>query len=141
MTRRPSSGQSLIEAVVVIGTVILLVSGLIVGTTASLRASQAGRLRSQAVKYAQEAMEYARNLRNTGWETFQAKSGMWCLDKSLVLTQAQSGVCPTNIDSTFTRSITFSWTDPLMTVSVLVTWNDGSGTHQSAVTTYLTRWR
>ena len=134
-------GQSLVEAVVVIGMVIVLVSGLIVGTTVSLRSSELGRSRSLAVKYATEGIEYARNLRNVGWTDFQAKTGAWCLDKDKTLTQAVSGVCSANIDSMFARKLTFSWTDPKMTVTVAITWNDGSGDHKSELLTYFTQWR
>lgn len=136
-----SSGQSLVEAVVVVGMVILLVSGLIVGTTVSLRTSESGKFRSQAVKYTAEGIEYARNLRNLGWEDFQVKTGDWCLDKEKALTAASGGICPINVDALFKRKLTMSWSDPKMTVMVTVTWNDGSGEHVSQATTYFTEWR
>lgn len=139
--RRANGGQTLVEAVVVIGMVVLLVSGLIVGTTASLRAGEQGKYRAQAVKYAQEAIEYARNLRNTGWETFQAQTGTWCLDKSLVRSEAQSGVCPINVDSLFRRKLTLTWSDPQMEAVSTISWNDGSGDHKSELVTTFTQWR
>ena len=135
------SGQSLVEAVVVIGVVVLLVTGIVAGTTASLRNIDQGKTRSLALKYSQEGVEYGRNLRNTGWETFQAKSGVLCLDKASVLTAASSGVCPVNVDSVYTRSLTFTWSDPTMTVVSRATWNDGSGEHKSELTTNFTKWR
>ena len=135
------SGQTLVEAVVVIGMVVLLVSGLIVGTTASIRASERGKQRAQAVKYAQEAIEYARNLRNTGWQTFQSQTGDWCLDKSQVRTEAASGICPINVDTLFRRKLTLTWNDPQMDVTSTVSWNDGSGDHKSELVTYFTQWR
>ncbi len=134
-------GQSLVEVVVVIGMVILLVGGLVVGTTTALRSSEHGRLRSQSVKYAQEGVEYARDLRNFSWEEFQAKTGVWCLDKDGALTESQSSICPVNIDNALTRSLTFAWSDPRMTVTVVVSWNDGSGDHASTLITYFTKWQ
>ncbi len=134
-------GQSLVEAVVVIGMVILMVGGLIVGTTVSIRASESGKFRSQAVKYTQEGIEYARNLRNLGWADFRAKTGDWCLDKAKVLTPANAGTCPINVDTIFSRKLSLSWSDPRMSVTVTVNWNDGSGEHVSQATTYFTEWR
>lgn len=135
------SGQSLVEAVVVIGVVILLVTGIVAGTTASIKNVDQGKTRSLALKYSQEGMEYARNLRNTGWETFQVKNGLYCLDKTSVLTAAASGTCPVNVDTMYKRSLTFTWSDPTMTVLSQVTWNDGNGEHKSELTTNFTKWR
>ena len=62
-------GQSLAEVTIAVSVVILIITGLIVGTTASLKTSQFNRSRSIAVKYAQEAMERARKLPDAGWTT------------------------------------------------------------------------
>lgn len=141
---KSQSGQTLAEVVVAIGVVVLLVTGLIVGTSVTLKASQYSKARSQAVQYAQEAVELARNLRDSGWTTFSAYGGIapvsWCLDKVGVWTQ-MSGACSANIDNFYTRQVTFTWEDPKMKTDVVVSWKDGNKTYIVPITTYVTQWR
>lgn len=138
------SGQTLAEVVVAIGVIVLLVTGLIIGTSVTLKASQYGRGRSQAVQYAQEAVELARNLRDAGWTSFLTYGGVtprtWCVDKSGTWT-AQSGSCPPNIDAFYTRQVTFTWIDPNMKTDVVVSWRDGNKTYTVPITTYFTQWK
>lgn len=142
--KKSTRGQTLVEVIVAIGVVVLLVTGLIVGTSVTLKASQYGKTRSLAVKYAQEAVELARNIRDNGWSTFLAYGGVvpvsWCLNKSGVWT-AMSGSCPLNIDNFYTRTVTFTWNDPRMKVDVQVSWTDGVKTYTTPLSTYVTQWR
>ena len=139
-------GQTLAEVVVAIGVVVLLVTGLIFGTSVTLKASQYGKARSQAVQYAQEAIEITRSLRDSGWTTFFTYGGVtplsWCLDKAGVWT-AMSGSCSANIDSFYTRQVTLTWIeiDSKMKVDVVVSWIDGNKTFTVPVTTYFTQWK
>lgn len=135
-------GQTLAEIVVALGIVLILVTGLIVGGTSAVRTSDQGRMRSKAIQYAQEGIELTRKLRDESWTTFQARSGLWCLDGSGVWTQAV-GVCPVNINSTFTRGVTFAWNAAAlrMEITMTVTWQDGSATHKSELVTYFTEWQ
>ena len=75
-------GQTLVEAIIAISVVVMLVTGLIAGTSASLKTSQSGRSRYQAVKLAEEGLEYARSLRDTSWSTLTAYTGTHCFDPS-----------------------------------------------------------
>lgn len=138
------NGQTLAEVVVAIGVVVLLVTGLVIGTSVTLKASQYGKARSQAVQYAQEAVEIARNVRDSGWTTFIAYGGVtpvsWCLDKSGVWT-AMSDSCSPNIDNFYTRKVTVTWIDPKMKVEVQVSWTDGAKTYSSLVSTFFTQWK
>lgn len=140
------SGQTLAEVVVAIGVVVLLVTGLIFGTSVTLKASQYGKARSQAVQYAQEAIEITRSLRDSGWTSFFTYGGVtplsWCLDKAGVWT-AMSGSCSANIDSFYTRTVTLTWMviDSKMKVDVVVSWIDGNKTFTVPVTTYFTQWK
>ena len=144
--KKYTSGQTLAEVVVAIGVVVLLVTGLIFGTSITLKASQYGKARSQAVQYAQEAIEVTRSLRDSGWTTFFTYGGVaplsWCLDKAGVWT-AMSGTCSTNIDSFYTRQVTLTWIeiDSKMKVDVVVSWIDGNKTFTVPVTTYFTQWK
>lgn len=138
------SGQTLAEVVVAIGVIVLLVTGLIIGTSVTLKASQYGKARSQAVQYAQEAVELARNIRDSGWTGFMAYGSVtpksWCLDKSGTWTQ-MSGACSANIDNFYTRQVTFTWVDPRMKADVVVSWTDGNKTYTVPITTYVTQWK
>ena len=123
-----SQGQTIVEAIVVLGIVVLLVTGLIAGTTSSLRSVQAGRTRSQALKYAEEGIDVVRNLRNNeGWSTFTGYAGSHFLDTSL--------------DETFKREVDLTLDGTTMTVVVTVSYTDGSETKNVTLTSYFTDWK
>lgn len=138
-----NSGQTLIEAVVVIGMVVLLVTGLIVGTTASLKSAQSGRARSQSVSLSQEGLEIVRSIRDQSWSTFQSYTGSYCLgsDKILVLSAGDCGTNVTGAENSFSRSIIFSWQDPKMVVTSTVTYVEGESIKDVTLVTYLTQWK
>lgn len=142
--KKSSRGQTLVEVIVAIGVVVLLVTGLIVSTSVSLKASQYGKMRSLGIQYAQEAVEATRNLRDSGWNTFAVYGGVtpisWCLNKAGEWTQ-MIGACSSNIDNFYTRVVTFTWNDPRMKVDVFVTWVDGAKTYTSSLSTYFTQWK
>lgn len=139
--KKSTRGQTLIEVIVAIGVVVLLVTGLIVSTSVTLKASQYGKMRSLGTQYANEAIEAARNLRDSGWSTFLFYGGTsQCLNKAG--TWALMDVaCAPNIDSFYTRVVTFTWDDPRMKVDVAVTWVDGAKTYSATLSTYLTQWK
>lgn len=152
MDQRPSRnhrlGQSLAEVVIAVSVVVLIITGLVAGTTASLRTSQFNRARSLATKYAQEAMERARGLRDSGWTTFltygDSFGNVWCLTsdgqwKDVTSTCDVSDI----IDSMFTRTVTFTWDEinEKMDVRSIVTWRDATGIHNVTLTSALTHWR
>lgn len=142
--KKNSRGQTLVEVIVAIGVVVLLVTGLIVGTSVSLKASQYGKMRSLGTQYAREAVEATRNLRDSGWDTFAAYGGVtpisWCLNKAGEWSQ-MVGVCLPNIDSFYVRMVTLTWDDPRMKVDVVVTWVDGAKTYSSSLSTFFTQWK
>lgn len=138
-----SRGQTLVEAVVVIGIVALLVTGLISGTTASLKTAQSGRVRSQAVSLAQEGLEYARTIRDQKWNTLLSYSGTYCMGNDNVLVPA-GGSCGVNVtvtENSFSRSISFSWQDPKMVITSQVSYIEGQLTKDVTLVTYLTQWK
>lgn len=137
-----SAGQSLVEAIVIIGITVLLSTGVIAATTASLRVAQTGRTRTQAVTYAQEGIELIRKIRDEDWSVFQSYDGLYCLGSNQTL--VSSSGCSTNITTpqgSFTRSVQFTWQNPRMVVTVTVSYPDGSGTRDTNLTTYMTEWK
>lgn len=139
--KKSTRGQTLAEVVVAIGVVVLLVTGLVVGTSVTLKASQYGKARSQAVQYAQEAVEMVRSVRDSGWSNIVTYSGTTqCLNKAGQWT-VKSGLCGYTIDSFYTREVSFTWNDPKMKVDVSVSWIDGNKTYTVPITTYFTQWK
>lgn len=142
-TKHTQKGQTLVEAVVVVGVVVLLVTGLVAGTTASLRAAQSGRTKTQAVTLAQEGMEIVRSARDENWTTFQALSGDYCLGDDHVFTPAV-GSCIGTIttpEGTFGRTVSFNWQDPSMEVTISVAYLQGEEEQSTSVVSKFTQWR
>lgn len=139
-----NGGQTLVEVVVAIGAVMLIVTGLIIASTASLNAGQFVKLQGSAVHYAQGGVELARTLRNEGWDAFAAygnASGIsWCLDGDGTWSSVPVGGCPYAIENTFARTVVFTWQDPKMQVDVTVSWLRGGTVQSTSLTTYLTKW-
>lgn len=143
MKKNIYSGQTLVEAVVVIGVVVLLVTGLLAGTTASLRSAQSGRTRTQAISLAQQGVEIIRGLRDEQWDTFEVLTGAYCLGDDHQLNTA-AGSCAPNIttpEGTLTRSALFDWQDPKMVVQVTVSYREADTTRDITLTTYFTQWK
>ena len=145
-------GQSLVEVVVAFGVVIVIVTALLSSTLVSIKAARIGKMRTQAIKYAQEGIELARSLRDTNeWTIFQAYAGgvpegytlTYCVDRMLSW-PVSSGACSVpNIDTIYTRNVTLTWDDinAQMAVKSSVTWLEGSITKTSEFTTTLTEWK
>lgn len=136
-------GVSLIESVVTLGVVMLLITGLVVGMTASLQNAQGSKSRALAVQYAQEALEIMRQERDTNWATFAARGGQinYCMGGTGQLTTPVDGVCPV-FAGTFSRKMTFTLTDPKeMNVVVIVSWTEGNSTKNVTLQTKYTQWK
>lgn len=140
------SGQTLLELVLALGVIAVVLTGLVSAVTASLRYSQSSQYRSRGVKYAQEGLELARKLRDANtWDTFSTYSGTgtrsWCLSEAGAWTVSDGSGCPITAGSTFWRTVTFTWNDPIMDVESAVSWADRSSSSQVTFRTYLSQWR
>ncbi len=131
-------GQSLVESVVTLGVVVLLVTGLIVGTTASLRYAETSRLRTYATQYAQEGLELARKERDAGWAVF-ARSGTFCADAAGVILPNSCA----QIDNRYTRLLTYSYDVGTQSVVVIstVSWIESGIQKEVILQTTLTNWK
>lgn len=138
MKKRMRKGQSLVESVVTLGVVMLLVTGLVVGTTASLKYAQSSRARSSATQYASEGLELARKERDAGWSAF-ARSGVFCV--------GPSGAIPTDpcemLANQFTRMLTYTYDAIAQSVVVesAVTWIEGDARKDITLQTTLMNWK
>jgi type II secretory pathway pseudopilin PulG len=139
-------GVSLIESVVTLGVVILLITGLVVGTTSSLQNAQASKARSLGVQYAQEALEVLRQERDSNWTTFASQATIGtpvdnCMDGNKQLTAKPQDGC-TPFTGTFSRTITFTKVDDhQMDVAVLIFWLEGSTGKNITLHTTYTDWK
>lgn len=144
--KRFTSGQTLLELVLALGVIAVVLTGLVSAVTSSLRYSQSSQLRSRGVKYAQEGLELVRKLRDSNtWSTFQdySRSGTkdWCLSESGVWTESDGTGCPIANGSPFWRTVTFTWTDPLMDITSTVSWADRTPTSTVSFRTYFSQWK
>jgi type II secretory pathway pseudopilin PulG len=150
-------GQTLVEAIVATGVVMILVTGLILGMTVAVKVGQSNKSRSLATKLAQEAVEQIRNQRDArGWNQFKldyGSGGDYCmLNSSNISIKGPSDTCSLIINDgsynlTFTRIITLNYNDgsssppERFNAYVDVSWNERGKIRSSKNETELTNWR
>jgi len=64
------SGQTLLEAVVALATAVVIISAMTVIVLSSLNNAQFSKNQNQATQYAQQAVEFLKNLSQSNWATF-----------------------------------------------------------------------
>lgn len=146
---RYTKGQSLVEMIVVVGMVVLLATGIVAGTTASLSRADTTNTRTQALSFAQAGIELARGARDTGWDAFAlmgTPESIYCVGSDGLFGTPQTACATPNIDSTFIRAVTLSLTDlsgvETMQVTSTVTWGDTTNQSNAIeLMTYFTQWR
>lgn len=158
-------GQSLLEIIIAIGLGLIISTGLVVTTVNGLKNSQFSKNQAQATKYAQEAIDQIRSIRDRDYAvcgpspTVSKFSDLWpfevcstacnyTLKKSSV-----DGYCPGDTSSpiwlklappsaetinNFTRQITIqTFLNNQKKITVKVSWVDISGSHESQLVTIL----
>lgn len=149
--RKYQSGQLLIEAIVATVIITLVLVALVSAITFSLTNAQYSRNKALATKYAQEAVEWLRKERDTGWYTFNSMapdtSTTYCISTFPAnISSLTGGVCAgsyINDDyDVFQREMTLTGNaaDDRVTVTVRVYWQQGLRTEEVIVNTYLTKW-
>jgi type II secretory pathway pseudopilin PulG len=143
-------GQSLVEAVVAVAVVLLLVTGLIVATTSSVKFSTLSSYRTQATQIAKEVMEAVRDLRDKSWTDFITKSDTtYCLSGSYVWTILFEEECPGDTGDFYIRTVRFELQTPdagkpdqkRMKVTVTIGWAEGTSKKSASLVSYFTNWR
>lgn len=139
-------GQSLIELLMALGAGVLIMVAIVAGVVMAGKNSQFAKNQNLATRYAQEGIELARSQRDKlGWSPFYANYSAkpQCIDNGGNFT-LMSGNCTPNVGNNFfTRSATFTdsgGTGISLSLTVTVSWQDSSGTHESSQTTVLTNW-
>jgi len=131
-------GQSLVESVITLGVVILLVTGLVVGTTSALKYAQSSRARSTATQYASEGLELARRERDTSWSSF-ARNGSFCVDATGSIPSEPCSL----LENKYSRTVTYDFDDAAESVAVtsVVSWPEGAEIKEISLQTTLTNWK
>jgi len=149
MKKITESGQTLVEAIVVVAIVVLLVTGLVVATTVSLKSVRQNQIKIQAVSLAQAGMEIVRSVRDsTDWATFFANAdntnnnnGLQCLGKSGLLSSPPCTADITTAATSYTRTAQFTNIDAgSLEVTITVTTADNSITPVT-LSSYFTEWK
>ena len=123
---KKESGQSIVEVLIAFVIIVVILLALVRITVSSIRNANFSKNEAIATQHSQELIEEARDLREQNSETFFV----------------EDGPCgKTDEISIFRRSRTCILDGDTMTVDVVVSWTDGSGIHQSELSTYLTDWK
>lgn len=130
---RNQLGQSLIEALVALGTAVIVVSAVAIAVISAVNNSDFSKNQNLATQFAQQGMEVLKQQSQNSWQTFSAFQGGYCLrENSTTLTSSGTG-CGQNIKSFFVRSVTINQNHPSCSriaarVVVSVAWKDGKCT-------------
>jgi len=133
-----SSGQSLFEVILALAVSAMILTSIVALTSMGVSTSTISKNKSQANRYASEAMEYMRTQKGIlGWSAFGTligAGGDWCMS---TLTLADHVACssssnPKITGTIFQRSLNVSdITGSSMNMKVRVSWIDEKGTHET----------
>lgn len=142
-------GQSLFELVIAIGVTGLVLVAIMSLSVKSLANATYSKNKTLATRHTQEAMEWLRAQRDTGWEIFLATartSSSFCLSNlnfDSAGSCSESQVIPGTI---FVRQVDFvcspgGVTPEKVEASVITSWTSSlDRTHESRATTVFTNW-
>lgn len=140
---KTEKGQSIFEVVVAIALISLILITIVSMASLSVTASTFSRNQTQASRFTQQAAEWLKSEKDTGWVYFKSHIATpnWCLDS---LYWQKPGNCSSSdfISGTiFLRSVTLTLQgDGSIKVDVKTTWKDGRGDHVSVTSDILTNW-
>ncbi|MDO8270250.1 MAG: prepilin-type N-terminal cleavage/methylation domain-containing protein [Candidatus Levybacteria bacterium] len=104
-------GQSLIEAVVALVTILLIVTAIAIVIVNGLYNSQFIKGQNEANKYAQEGMEFVRNIQKNDLGAFGSfnQNATYCIDEvNSTLTTNNCNATTVNTGTSHIRTVTFS---------------------------------
>lgn len=88
--KNSQSGQTIIEAIVALSAILLTISAIAVAVLTGISNSTFVKNQNLGNKYAQQGIEFVRNIKENDINKFINYSGTWCIDESVsppVLTQ------------------------------------------------------
>lgn len=78
--KKEQSGQTLLEALIALATAVVVITAMAVMVLTSLNNAQFSKNQNQATQYAQQGMEFLKNLAQSDWASFAAKTDVnYCL--------------------------------------------------------------
>ncbi len=99
------SGQTLLEAVVALATAVVIISAMTVIVLSSLNNAQFSKNQNQATLYAQQGIEFLKNLSQSNWSTFFTYNlTNYCMPSDNSLPQRVGGSCGQNL-GIFSREV------------------------------------
>jgi len=127
---RKKKGQTIIEAVVALSTILVILAAITIAITTSVNNAQFIKSQSVAAKYAQQGMENLRYTRNNDPNTFNAFSGNYCMGVNGVPSAYGAGGCTVNLpDDLLIREVNFAQNSGSCSggkqVTVTVYWSSG----------------
>lgn len=145
------NGQSLLEVVVTIGVIVLVLVGLLSAISFGLSNAQFSRNKAQAIKYAQEAVEWLRVEREASWNVFyntRAGSGAgltYCFTNTVSWPTpgacSSSGVISDQYRLFYREATLIQSGIGRVLVNIRIYWQQGARTTDVTVNTYLTQWQ
>ena len=128
------SGQTMIEAIVALMTMMVILTAIAVVIVNGLYNSQFIKNQNEANKYAQQGMEYVRDIQQNDLGVFSAlvaqNSSFFCVDEANnTLSADKCSATGVNTGSSYNRTISFSndpsicLTNSEIRVTVTVTWS------------------
>lgn len=145
--RQNEKGQSFFEmivAITVISVGLIALAGLVSRVIANTTFS---KYQTLATRYTQEATEWIRGQRDDSWANFYARSSsagrVWCLrDINSWGTSGSCGSSSTIAGTPFRREATLQRiSQDIIRVTVITSWNDSNGIHDSRTIIELTNWK
>lgn len=146
MKHKLQNGQSIIEVMVAIGLISLVLITLVGAASLSIVSSTFSRNQTQAANFTEQAAEWLRSEKDSGWTTFRshANTRNWCLTNLSWLT-APSRSCGSSdyIPGTvFVRGLSFTINaDGSVQATIQTSWVDARGTHAVPTTVLFTNWK
>lgn len=148
--KRPArrlAGQSLFEVIIALGISALVIVTLVALVSAAIRNATFSKNKTEASRYAQEAVEWLRTQRDKDIGEFKEKTVLinWCL---VTLAWDKANKCSSDdyVGTTrFIREVEFdssiSSGKTAITANIKVYWEDSSGLHETMVSTNFSDWR
>lgn len=147
-----NKGQSLFEVVLALSIISLIIFGVVILATASIRNSDFSRNKALATRYSQEATEWLRGQRDADWTIFLANSDAagktWCVNLEPITGWGTQGICAS---ASFIGTTIFKREVILTTITVngenaveakvKVYWDDSQGYHEINSVTDFTNFR
>lgn len=140
-------GQTMVELLVALGIAALVLVAVVAGAISALSNVMFSRSQGESNRYARESLEWLRGQRDTGWTTFSSKASAspgttWCLKNLDWLLPGTCSAADTIPNTTLFREATLTTVAANdIDITIIVSWSDSRGSHQTRLNSKLTKWK